>query len=283
MKRSVRGALSAVMLVAAVSCWDSHTHGSRAQGSVVYEPPAQAVHQPLFEQLKVERWLERMQTVLQVIRLPRPITLKTESCGEVDAYFERRTVGICYEYLQVVVRRIENGRLPDWVSPREALVGAFVDVVFHEFAHALIDQHALPVLGREEEAADQLSAYLMLQLGGGQAAGLIRGTAHVYVSWISYFQGRPAQLLASGASRREAREHPTAGQRLYNLVCIALGADRRRFDDLADFVDMPKERTDNCRAEYAQLARAYRVLVAPHIVKSAEEAARRELRSFLTE
>lgn len=253
-----------------------------AVAAVEYVEPANPLHKALYDRMKGERWLERMQSALQLFRLPRPVTLKIESCGEVDAWFARRTVGLCYEYLQVVQRRIDAGQLAPWVTPQEALAGAFVDAIFHEFGHALIEQLRLPVLGREEEAADQLSAYLMLQLGGDRADGLIRGTAHMYLGWIAFFQSRPQVPLATGAQRREARAHPTAGQRLYNLVCIALGADRATYARLAKAVELPEERAEDCSGEHALLARSWRTLVGPHIVAGREAEARAAIAFFTT-
>lgn len=254
---------------------------ARAQvGSVTYAPPQNPIHQPVHDKLKAERWLERMQAIFQAFRLPRPVALKIESCGEVDASFARGTVGLCYEYLHVVTRRIESGQLAAWVTPGEALAGAFVDVVLHEFSHALVEQLRLPVLGREEEAADQLAAYMTLQFGGEEAAGLIRGTAHVYLSWIHFFQSRPLAPLASGVSPREARAHPTAGQRLYNLVCLALGSDQDAYATLAKVVDLPRERAKDCPGEFAQIERAWRALVRPRINPALDAEVRRELRFF---
>lgn len=257
------------------------SQAAAAAGAVAYAAPANPLHQPLHDKLKGERWLERMQAALQHYRLPRPVTLKLDNCGgSVDAWFAKRTVAVCYEYLQVVIRRIEGGQLPAWLTREEALAGAFVDAILHEFGHALIEYHRIPVLGREEDAADQLSAFMMLNLGGDDAGGLIRGTANVYLGWISFFQSRPARQLGSGANMREARAHPTAAQRLYNLVCIALGAEPKSYAELAKAIDMPEDRSEDCAEEYAGLTRAYRTLVQPHVNKSLEANARREFRFF---
>lgn len=272
----------AVAILAMVTCLGSLTRPAAAQASVVYIVPADAADRPLYERLKAERWLERMQTVLRYMRLPKPVTLRLESCGEVDAWFEKRTVAVCYEYLQVVVRRIEARQLPPWVTPEEALAGAFVDAVLHETAHALFEQHRVPLLGREEEAADQLSAFLMLTVAREEAPALVRGVAHLYLSWIGYFQSRPSKPLASGASPREARAHPTAAQRLYNLVCIALGSDKAAFATLAKAVDLPGDRAEDCAAEHAQLSRAFRVLIRPHLDSAREAEARQALQSFIS-
>lgn len=267
-------------LVAAGACAWFDADRARAQGAVEYVRPADPKYQPLYDKLVTERWLERMQRVLQMFRMPKPVAIKLDTCGEVDAYYSKRTVGVCYEYLQVVIRRVEAGLLPPWVSREQALAGAFVDVALHEFGHALFEQHGIPLLGREEEAADQFSAYLMLDLGDDDARGLISGTAHVYLSWIGYFQSRPGRQLGPGVSERESRAHPTPGQRLYNVVCLALGSDRQHYAALAKAVDIPTDRADDCEGEYAQLKRAFRSLIRPLVIPAKEAGARQEMRFF---
>jgi hypothetical protein len=272
-----RIAVWVVLAILALGADQPAAQGRSASGAVVYETPTNPQLKPLYERLKSERWLERMHAVVRAFRQTRPVTLKLDQCGEVDAYYSRRTVGLCYEYLQVIMRRIEAGHLPPWVTAEQALAGAFVEAILHELAHALIEQHRIPVLGREEEAADQISTMIMLDLGGGEADNLIKGAAHVYLSWMAYFQSRPARQLASGASAREARAHPTASQRLYNIVCIAYGADPKSFAAVAKAVDLPEERAEDCDDENALLQRSYRALVRPHVIAANEAEARREL------
>jgi hypothetical protein len=63
------------------------------------------------------------------------------------------------------------------VTPIDAIVGPLFDTSLHEFAHALFEMLRVPVLGREEDAADQVSAYIMLQLGKVEARRLIETSA----------------------------------------------------------------------------------------------------------
>ena len=51
-----------------------------------------------------------------------------------------------------------------------------------EFAHALFDMLDLPVFGREEDAADQVAAYIYLQLGAAESRRLITGTVYAYAA-----------------------------------------------------------------------------------------------------
>jgi hypothetical protein len=190
-------------------------------------------------------------------------------------------VAVCYEYLQVVVRRAEAGQLPAWVTREEALAGAFVDALLHEFGHAMIEHLKLPVLGREEEAADQISALMMLRLGQGRAAGLVKGTAQVYLSWMNWYERNPQGRLGTGALVAEASAHPTPGQRLYNLVCLAIGADQATFETLGKAIDLPQDRAEDCDDEYALHNRALERLLGPHTDPALEAEARKALQSFV--
>ena len=75
--------------------------------------------------------------------------------------------------------------LPSGVTQQDALVGSFLDVFLHETGHAVFDVLKVPVFGREEDAADLFSAYIMLQFGKEDAHGLILGSAYQYKADVS--------------------------------------------------------------------------------------------------
>ena len=51
-----------------------------------YDLPKNPAHQPIYERLKKVRALERLQTLLSPLRLPRPLLLKVSGCdGESNA------------------------------------------------------------------------------------------------------------------------------------------------------------------------------------------------------
>lgn len=198
-----------------------------------------------------------MKAILSPFRLPRPLEIKIEGCdGMVDAWYEEGAITICYEYLDNIWKNVPLEASPDDdVAPIDALVAPLVEVVLHEFGHALFDQLALPVLGREEDAADQVAAYIMLQFGPDQAPRLIRGAAHVFRTQMR--QPQPSSMQAF------ADIHGTPAQRLYNLLCVAYGADRELFRDVLK--ELPKERAEGCEEEYQQIAYAVRTLIRPHV------------------
>ena len=127
----------------------------------------------------------------------------------------------------------------------------------HEFAHALFDMLDVPVLGREEDAADQVAAYINLQFGKAEARRLIMGTAYAY--WNEAEHAAPLSL------KQFANEHGTPAQRAYNVLCIAYGADPELFGDLVSKGYLPKKRAEGCDDEYEQIAEAFEELISPHL------------------
>jgi hypothetical protein len=137
-------------------------------------------------------------------------------------------------------------------------VGPLFDTCLHEFAHAIFDMLKVPVFGREEDAADQVSACIMLHLGKAEARRLIGGTAYAYKT-------EAEAAIVPTAVKQFGDTHGTPAQRFYNLLCIAYGADAQLFADMVEEAHLPKERTDNCQDEYRQVAHAYEKLIGPHI------------------
>jgi hypothetical protein len=226
---------------------------------VEYVLPKNPAHQPIYERVKAERSLELIQKLLSPIRLPRPLLLKVSGCdGESNAWYDEGSVTVCYEYLADIVKKAPEGTLPTGVTPEDAVIGPFLDVFLHETGHAVFDLLKVPVFGREEDAADSFSAYIMLQLGKEHAHRLIMGSAYQY----------QADLLSPQLSlplTKFADEHEIAVQRYFNLLCIAYGADQKLFADVVEKGYLPKDRAEGCDSEYEQTAFAFKKLIYPYI------------------
>jgi Putative metallopeptidase len=62
-----------------------------------------------------------------------------------------------------------------------------------------------------------------------------------------------------------ADEHGTPAQRLYSLLCLAYGSDKKLFADIVEKGFLPKERAEICSEEYSQIDFAFRTLIAPNM------------------
>src|SRR6516164_1765149 len=255
--------LSTISLDSAAVAASPGLHGD--QFRAVYEAPKNPAHQALYEQLKAARTLERFREFLSFIRLPRVVTLKLAGCdGDDNAAYvpEDLTVTVCYEYLEAVRKIAPTTATLDGVTPENAVRGPLFEVFLHEVGHALFDQLHIPILGREEDAADQFAAFALVHLNRQTARDTVLG-----VGWMYAQEAKEATLSRSDL----ADVHGFAGQRFYNLLCIAYGAEPRLFADLVEKNYLPAGRAEDCADEYGQVAYAIRKLMGPYVDVSTRE------------
>jgi hypothetical protein len=222
------------------------------------------------QRLMDRKVLEELSEFLSPLRFKRDITLSTAQCDAINAYWNPNSqkMELCYELLadneDNLVPFVEDRfTLPSGerlrptvkgVSRGEALVGAFLGTVMHELGHAVFDLQEVPVLGREEDAADQLAAFLLVQFGPQVARTMIKGVA---ADW-DFSAQRWDWAIRNGKKQPYYDVHSLPAQRLYNYVCIAYGNLPDTFRDFVDQGLLPTVRAQNCPREYQQVAKAFR-------------------------
>jgi len=257
MKNRLVLAVNGMILITALAMTACTAEKSN-QVSVNYVPPKNPAHQQVYELLKERQSLEKFQELLSPFRLPWTLNISLAECdGEADAMYSDDTITICYEYIEDLRKYMPAKTTPAGIEPIDTVVGPFVDTVLHEFAHALFDYLDIPILGREEDAADQVSAYIYLQLGKDEARRLITGTVYAYMLEV--------QDTDAPSMEEFADEHSTSEQRAFNLLCIAYGADPELFKGVPALGGLPQERVDICEEEYELISFAYQTLIGPHI------------------
>ena len=258
MKKFLALAVSGIILVSALSM-TAFAASKANRISIRYEPPKNPIHQKIYVELEQRRALERLQEFLSPIRLPEKLRISLAECdGEADAFYEDAAITICYEYINELWENMPKETTPGGIAPIDTVIGPLFEVSLHEVGHALFEMLELPVLGREEDAADQVAAYIMLQFGEDTARRLIAGTAYAYK--IDAERSGPCRPVEDYAS-----EHSTPAQRAFNLLCIAYGADTKEFADIVSKGHLPKARAEFCEEEYEQVQDAFEILIKPHI------------------
>jgi len=236
--------------------------------AIHYTDPTNPAHNFLRDLLKEQRALERMRERLSAVRWPRTLRLEVKSCGgDPNASYDNAEIVVCYEFLAQFWKAANSPKRPAFISRADAMIGPFLDTFFHEAGHAMFDLLRIPVFGTEESAADQVSAYMMLQSPPAEKRGLIVGAAYSYAAELKVRSARDLyrRRLHFGSQVAYANEHSTPAQRLYNLLCLAYGADKVLFADIVQKKYLPKERAEMCEDEYRQVDYAYRTLIAPHV------------------
>ena len=263
MKNSLAFAVRGMILVTALAltaCSEERTLPPEKTDQIVieYVYPAKPAHQQIHDLLKERQTLERLKEFLSPFRLRWPLNISLTECdGEADAWYGGDKITICYEYIEELRQNMPAETTPSGIEPIDTAIGPFFDTVLHEFAHALFDYIHVPVLGREEDAADAVSAIIYLHLGKDEARRLIMGTLYAYMLEV---QDTDPPSMAEYAD-----EHSTSEQRAFNLLCIAYGADPELFEDVVKMGGLPEERVEICEEEYEHIAYAYQTLIGPHV------------------
>jgi len=233
---------------------------------VLYEEPKKPEHAAAAEWMRQEHILDDAAGMLSIIRLPELLTLRAESCGESNAWYDSEThvLTFCYELVNDFIKMGE--RAGDFeLTPEQAVTGPLLFIVLHETAHAVFHILAIPVLGQEEDAADQVAVLAATKFGGDFAERMLRAAAFMY--------DHDSKVRKPGEADF-ADVHGLDRQRFYNVMCLAWGADPKLYDFAKDLGKLPKERAEGCTAEYEQVRYAVRVLIRKHVDEKEMERAR---------
>ncbi|MGB8811786.1 MAG: DUF4344 domain-containing metallopeptidase [Paracoccaceae bacterium] len=126
---------------------------------------------------------------------------------------------------------------------------------YHELGHALIDVLALPVLGREEDAADILSTLLVDQLWEEESAvAMTFDSANAFLLYA-------AEDAAGGVEIPYWDEHSLDMQRYFNLACLFYGAHPATRGSIVTELELPQDRADGCEAEFDLAAASWEVML----------------------
>src|SRR5215813_9327567 len=226
---------------------------------ISYVKPTNPAHQQIYELLQQRRVLERFQGYLSPLRLPRTLFLKSAGCdGDSNAWYENtdHTVTVCYEYIDEVLHIAADTTTEKGVTRQDAIVGPTIEVFLHEIGHAIFDLLKVPILGREEDAADQLASFGILRLDKDIARQAVAGVAYMY--------GHEMKSDSPGLEQF-ADAHGVSAQRFYNLLCMAYGKDSKMFADLVEKKYLPESRAEGCADEYNQVDYAFKQLIYPYI------------------
>jgi hypothetical protein len=263
MKSIMRFAICALVCAAVLDRPASAQTSSKLSNSLIafaYSPPKSAKYLPMMDRLKSFQLLEQLSQFLSPLRLPHRLLLEVKECGFVNAQFaviERADpawrIQLCYEFVEAIERVAPKQGEQSEFSYGDIVVGSLVGVLLHESGHAAFNMLNVPVFGREEDAADEMSTFIALQFNKDVALTIVRGFSYLAKKWFAF--GAP--LFSD--------EHGTGLQRYYNTLCLAYGADPMLFKDLVDKGDLPKSRAENCASEYQQIRFAFEKTVLPFV------------------
>ena len=132
--------------------------------------------------------------------------------------------------------------------------------LYHEAGHLLVGELGLPVLGKEEDAADALAVIMILKYTDDE---IERFNTLIDAADGWYFNAQ--NTTGEGVDDLSYYDdHSLDIQRAYAMVCMMVGADPEEFGETADIYEMDPERQDACAGVYAQAESAWLTVLDPH-------------------
>lgn len=130
-------------------------------------------------------------------------------------------------------------------------------VLYHEMGHLLIDQLRLPVLGREEDAADNISTWTLLNKRTEAAEKTLADAAEGWLlTGVAYRSGKYEEDFAAA--------HSLDKQRAYQIVCMMVGSDDTAFSPIANQYAIGRDRQESCYWEYELVDRSLKGVLEDH-------------------
>ncbi len=230
---------------------------------VVYEKVKNQDFQEIQAIFRGTQLLEETAKALnEELALPVDVTVVLRECGTAGASYdhEAHRISLCYELVSAFADVfLRDARRPEDAERAGAAVGgATVFVLFHLAGHALIDLYQLPVEGREEEAADQLSTLVLLS-GGKEGEGAALDGASTLLAQEEDPAGKALLDKLPFWSG-----HGLSSRRFTDAICWVYGRNPAGFQDQVDAATLSPERALGCPAEYEGIAKAWEEPLAPY-------------------
>lgn len=153
---------------------------------------------------------------------------------------------LCLAPAQSGVAQDATATAPQFVFSEEEdlfILGTAIDVMFHEGGHLVIDVFDLPILGQEEDAADNFGTLALLSMEDEFAS-------------TALMQGISGWYLLSAYSEIGELEffgrHDLGVQRASRKVCHLISAEPETFGVLGQELNLDEESTSDCGAQFRE-------------------------------
>jgi hypothetical protein len=226
---------------------------------VVYNPVKNKDYAQFQKELQQEKVLEGIAADLnETFALPTNIYLTFTECGEPNAFYdpEQHKLSMCYELIEDFYEIFaKHEKSPEALD--DAVIGATIQTFYHELGHALVHIYDLPITGKEEDVVDQLSVFILTDGTDAGAKAALDGARAFYL------EAKRSETEIADLAYWD--EHSLGMQRFYNIICLVYGQDEKKYNYLVKRGLLPENRAERCADEYAQVEKAWSVLLAPYL------------------
>jgi hypothetical protein len=246
---------------AALACGIPHATPAAAQTAPIAAAKLQARYEPstkfasVRDMLQRHKVLEKAQRFMSPLRLPRTLTIRSAECGAPSLPYDadKGIITICYEAI-ASMQDLAKGSASDPDKLAAVVAGGVIEEALHRMALAILQVFDVPVWGKEDDAADLLGAFLMLQFDERTARVAILGAGSLFLTKTS----------SIGKVDYASDVSPPA-QRFYNFLCIAFGGDTLAFGAVVEQGFLPKDRAGRCKGEYDAIRKAFDLRLMPFV------------------
>lgn len=195
--------------------------------------------------------------------LPYDVYIKFKNCNSPTTTYspDKKEVTYCYEMLEFsfdLVDEATNSTSLSHIDKGEMVTGITFFFLYHELAHALIDVYDLPVLGKEEDAADLFATLIILNILEDI------GPSYGFAGTLTLFDER-SEIYTYTSDLKFWDPHSLDEQRLYSILCLIYEkAGSGAFPE--GFIGSKlHERLQSCGLSYEKITKSWALSIEPYL------------------
>ncbi|BBZ44205.1 hypothetical protein MPRM_14860 [Mycobacterium parmense] len=221
-------------------------------------PEAQRGRQ-IMQDAKVLEDLE--QHIEDTLVLPSDLGVVGKQCNTNNDFYDPPTneIQLCYEAREHAEQLSAASGNPDPATPA---VDEAISAAYHELGHATLAIYDLAFTGREEDVADQLSAFMLLTPGAdGQP----------YPNGVRIATDTAQEWKLSAKESGDANDlpfwdgHSMDLTRMYNWECWIYGSNPTANTAIVTSGDLPQDRAELCEDEFDKMQKGWQQLLGSHL------------------
>jgi hypothetical protein len=235
-------------------------HRGNGRIKVIYGETNNPFSAALMEGYQQSRFFEGITELITAqFKLPRNVRVILQDCGVANAFYSSKehAIVMCNELTNQAYQLSKQKGYGDEAALKSAVLST-VFFFYHEAGHMLVHELDLPVVGKEEDLADQFAAYFLLSNDPSADKSL---SGQILLS--------AAKVFARQSTRPKKGdfidEHALNQQRYYNLVCMVYGASPEKYSGLVAKLNYPESRLNGCRQESESMFRNWERLLKPYL------------------
>lgn len=213
------------------------------QVSIIYQTPEDQQEQVIQKEIKASGIPQDMAHFINnKFKLPEPLIFKYGTLEGPSYNPNLNEIEIPYSFLQEAKELFKQEKeARQDINPKKAALDALLHTLLHELGHAIVNMYQLPVVGKEEDAVDDLATILLIEyFEEGQKASI--NAAHLFKL--------EDEELGNLEDEDFWSEHSLDIQRFYRIMCYVYGSDPQQFTWIKKDLGFPKERAVNCIEDY---------------------------------